>query len=779
MGWVDVSARRGRFRGGGPALPSRGWVFILGLVVHLAAGSARAQDGAALLQGRVFDVESGRPLAGALLELSPARQRTRTDSAGAFRFAAGVASGSVVIRARHAEYAPRDTSLVMEAADRTIAIGMRPHSYVLAPLTVLAERMGPAAERALFDREPVPGVVGVSRQEIRNIPALAEPDVLRSLQAVPGVVLVNDFSAHLHVRGGGPDQNLFLLDDARVFAPYHVFGMFGAFNPDAVARADFFRGSLPARFGGALSSVVDLEQRDGAEDGLDLDGGVSLLGTRVVTAGALASGSTRWMFAARRSDADLVMPRITGKEFPYAFHDAQGRLSLSLGANHRVQGSFFHSADRYRMTGHGAEGDLLSRWRNGVGSLRWTWIGGQHWSFSATGWGSTYFGELASGVGPAPPATENDIRVGGLRIEGVRRSEARGVRAGLEVEGGRILLRGNEEPGSYVTGRTASAYALPAAYAELEQWIGRLRLAPGLRLVHDGRGAGVLAEPRLTGRLYLSGDVAVTMGAGRSHQVLSSLRDDRHVMPGAPLWFVHPEGAPASTTDGASVAVEGWRGEGWSFALEGYARAFRDVPRWRPEGTRELAQVEFDNGTALGAELMLRRHAGRLTGWVGYGWSRVEMTEAEGRRTYAPPWDRRHAIDGALFYRPGARLTLSGRIMYGSGLSFWPFAGYVTVPRFEPLAGGTREKGFVPVWADVQQRYPSYARLDLATRYRVRLGGVELEPFANVQNVTGRRNVLYYRLVSAPENSDIPPSLVPETAFASSILPSIGIDVRF
>jgi hypothetical protein len=750
----------------------------LTVALHCVHSTVVAQDGTAEVQGRVVDLATGRAVPGVVLEISPSRQRTRSDSAGVFRFSR-VANGQTTFRARHPEYGPRDSVVVIASTNRAISIGLRPRAYLLAPLTVRAEQGGPAAERALFDREPTPGVIGISRQEIRDIPALAEPDVLRSLQAVPGVVLLNDLSAHLNVRGGGPDQNLFLLDAARVFAPYHVFGMFGAFNPDAIARADFYRGSLPARYGGALSSVVNLEQREGSADSVAVDAGLSLLSTRITAAGALPGNTTRWMIAARRSDADIVMPRVTGKEFPYAFHDVQGRVSLAPGRHHTVQGSFFTSDDRYLMTSHGAEGDLLSRWSNGVGSLRWTWTGRQNWSVSGTSWASTYSGELVSGSGPVAPSTENSVRVGGLRLEAVRRGETSGLRAGLEVEGGRITLTGSDEPGSYIVGRTESTYALPAGYAEVEQWIGRLRLTPGLRVVHDGRGSGLLLEPRLSGRFHLSEDVALTVGAGRSHQVVSSLRDDRHVMPGAPFWFVHADGAPASTTDGASVALEGWRGEGWSFAVEGYARAFHDVPRWRPVGTREVGQVAFDDGTAVGAEVTLRRHAGKLTGWVSYGWSNVEMTENESGRAYAPAWDRRHAADAALAYRPWSRLTLSTRITYGSGLPFWPFAGYITTPRFEPLAGGTREKGSTPVWADEQQRYPAYARWDLAARSRIRLRGIALEPFLSVQNVTGRANVLYYRLQSPPSNSAFLPTLVPETAFASSILPSLGIDARF
>lgn len=744
-------------------------------VLHLPVPAA-AQDALPAIAGSVRDAQSGRPLSGALVELERTGQRTRSDSAGTFRFGR-VAPGPTVLRVRHPGYASRDTTIVSPSR-QPIAMELRPRTFTLAPLTVRAEQSGEEAERALFDREPVPGVVGISRAEIRDVPALGEPDVLRSLQALPGVVLLNDLSAHLHVRGGGPDQNLFLIDDARVFAPYHMFGIFGAFNPDAVSRVEFFRGSIPARYGGALSSVVDVEQREGSDERIEVNAGASLLATRVAASGRLPGDGARWMLAARRSDADLIVPRFTGKEFPYAFHDAQGRFAVAPGANHRIQASFFLSADRYRMTMHGGEGDLLSRWRNGVGSLRWTWVGASGWSLATTAWGSTFGGELISGVGPAAPSTENRVRVGGVRMEVVRRGETRGIRAGVEAEGGRVLLLGGEEAGSYISGRTESDHALPALYAEAEQWIRGIRLTPGLRLVHDGRGSGLLWEPRVSARLHLATDVALTFGAGRSHQVLSTLRDDRHVMPGAPFWFVHPQGTPASTTDGASLVLEGWREDGWSFAIEGYGRRFRDVPRWRPEGSREVGQVEFDDGGAAGAEISVRRHRGRLTGWLGYGWSRVELREGEDGPAYAPSWDRRHALDVALFYRPVGALTLSSRTMFGSGLPFWPFAGYVTSPRFEPLAGATREKGLFPVWGERQERYPAYARLDLAARYRLRIAGMEVEPYASVQNVTSRANVLYYRLIQVP-NAPVPASLVPETAFASPLLPSVGLDVRF
>src|SRR5690606_38613266 len=189
-------------------------------------------------------------------------------------------------------------------------------------------------------------------------------------------------------------------------------------------------------------------------------------------------------------------------------------------------------------------------------------------------------------------------------------------------------------------------------------------------------------------------------------------------------------------------------GTGWSVSLGGYARRFEDVPRWRPVGSRDLTRVVYDDGTAAGLELLVRRHAGRVTGWVGYGYGNVLLEEAETGREYHPAWDRRHAVDAALFFRPDSKWSLSARAVYGSGLPFWPFAGFTWAPRFNPLAGGTDLNGLAPVWADEQMRYPDYFRLDTSIRRRGRVGPIRFETFVSLLNVTRRPNVLYYKVAT-------------------------------
>lgn len=748
------------------------------------AGTARPlnaqSSGEVRLHGRVSDVATGQPLSYAVIEFGEPRRRVLTDSVGQFSVA-GLGVGTVVISAWKFNYSRADTTVLLRSGDNRIDIPLRVRPIALLPLTVTAEREsgGTTVERALFDREAVPGVVGISAREIRNVPILAEADVLRSLQAVPGVVMLNDLSAQLHVRGGGPDQNLFLLDGARIFAPYHLFGMFGVFNTDAVERVEFFRGAIPARYGGALSSVIEVEQRDGSTIGVKVDGGLSLLGTRLAARGAFPLANAQWLVAGRRSHVE-GMEAVRGGDLPYSFHDLQTRFTFDLSPRHRIQASFFESSDWFRMLfGAGDFGkndeDLESRWRNTAGSVQWRYSG-TSWSANYTLWGSGYAADLFVGDGPQAPPTSNRVEVGGVRAEISRRGQNSGFRAGMDVESRSVVLAGSDQVGSYFSGEIQKRDIVPAVYAEVDQWFGPGRLMSGARVLYDARSGHLLLEPRIGGRLHFNENTALTLGAGRTHQTLSALRDDRLVLPGPPFWFIHPEERPASRTDGVSAALDSWIASIYHFTLGAYARRFSDVPSWTPVGARDLSGLTFDNGRALGVEMSVRKHAGRLTGWFGYGFGKARLTHGDTGSEYLPAWDRLHAVDGALFFRLWSRLSLSSRITYGGGLPFWPFAGYHTSVRLSPLAGRTDFRGDAfPLWAETQSRYPDYFRLDMGARYPFRLWGAELEPYLSVQNITTRPNVLYYQLRSDGGE----PSLIPVIPFPFTAIPSVGFDVRF
>ncbi len=604
----------------------------------------------ASIEGSVRAEGTREPIRHAAVQVVELNRHVAVDERGAF-VVPGVPAGRWRLRASALGFQPFAVT-VHVPAEGTVRLDLE-----LSPAPVPLSRLevrgraeaadGPEAERARFDAAVQPAVTSLSRAQIRALPATAEPDVLRAAQALPGVAALNDLNAQLHVRGGAPDQNLFLVDGARVFAPYHLLGVAGAFNSDAVERMELHRGALPARHGGTLSAVVDVRQRAEGER-LGAEGGIGSLSGRAAAHGPLG-GAGGWMLAVRSSRARVGGFRYLDADHPHTFHDVHARIAAHPGRGHRLHASAFASADELGLRAPGGSLDLRAAWRNAAASLGWEMERGA-WTVAASGWGSGYAGDLSVGVlqdaGGAPAPMDNRVTAGGGRVE----AAGPGVRAGAEVERGNLGLKGRDLQGGYLIGESRRSYTLAAAYVEADRRMGPVRLAPGIRVARMHPSGRVLVEPRLAARVALAPDLALTVGAGRAHQHLSTLRDDRQALPGTAFWFAHPD--TLSRGDGVNASLEGWMGRAWSFTAGGYARRFQDVVRWMPVGRREVGQVTRDDGRAAGVELSLRRHAGPVTGWIGYGWSRARMHDRtrrarRGRRVGPPPRPRRGRLPSA------------------------------------------------------------------------------------------------------------------------------------
>lgn len=753
--------------------------FFLALLAAVITATCLAAQDTAFVRVRVVDRESGLPVS--LAAVRGGSVTEESDDEGVVLLP--LATGRHRIGVSRIGFAPADTTVDI-VGPTTIRIFLTPRPLDVGPLTVRAQRSegGPERERALFRREPVPGLTGISRTELRDLPLLGEADVLRSLQSLPGVTAANDLSARLHVYGGAPDQNMYLLDGARVFAPYHMFGIFGGFNGDAVSRAEIYRGSLPARYGGALSSVVDLEQRAGPENGVEGAGGLGMLGVRMLLAGPLPVGDGSWMVAGRRTHADLVLDHLSERGFPYAFWDAHGQVTFRPHPEHRVRISAFGSEDRFRMFLETVVDNMLSRWANGVASAQWDWTPGAGIGLRTVVWVSRYESSVGFGSFLDRPTSRNDVSVAGLKTVVAKQGGEGGFQAGLEVEAGNVGLVGGEQAGGLFMGQSTTRERTAAAFVDVERWIGPLRLAPGLRIEFNGQG--VRLAPRLFGRLHLSPDVALTLGLTRSYQTLSTLRDDRFPLPGPPFWFAQSADMPISRSDATVLALEGWLGRNWSFDVSVYGRAFRDIARWRPEEDRTLTGLGFDDGHATGLSASLRRHAGRLTGWIAYDVSRVQLSDSDTGTDYSPPWEHRQTLHTAISLRVWKDANLSAQAAYSTGAPFWPENGAVATWQLDPIRGKIGGGDTRPTWSQRQMRLPDYIRIDVSTRWPFRWGSATVEPYLSLLNVTGHQNVLYYGLVAG--NVWTGPGTNPGALLSPEMqlpipmaFPSVGVDIRF
>ncbi len=730
---------------------------------------------------RTMDAGSKTPIPGVLLSFPGLAQSRLTDSAGVADLPLG-AGDSLRVVATHLGYSRLDTVLVL-LADGTAADLLLSRSAIALPsLTVRTERERTGSRelaRQMFDREVSVGAVGMTRADVEAVPAIVEADVFRSLQSVAGVTSFNDFGAAMFVRGGDADQVGILLDGAPVFGPYHMFGMFGLFNPDAVECTEFYKGSAPARHGGSLSGVVSARQRIGGTSGTRVTGGLSLLGLRFAADGSLPWGDARWLVAGRQATVDVVR-----FEVPYSFHDLNVGLQLYPGAEHRLGFSLLASRDAFSMEFHGFGESFVARWRNLVSSLRWSWVPGNRLSSEVAAYHSGYRGSVGIGADGSERATTSRVGAWGVRGQVTRRGETTGLRAGVVLEGGPVELKGTDE-GAYIEAEASETYMHGSVFAEFERWAGPLRLAPGFRAGTELSGSRFFAEPRISARLHL-GPFAVSASLNRAYQFLSAIRDDRYFVPGAPMWHLRGKGQPVSVANGASVALDYWRGRNWTGSLTAWIRSFRDTPSWHPETSRSIDALEYHDGRAHGWEVALQRHGGLVHGWVSYQQARVAYTDGEGDG-YRPLWDRRHEIDATLTLSEIGGLSASLRGTVGSGTPFWVPAGRLPTIRYDPrnVVGGEDSDavvglgsvGGVTVLSDVQARYPYYARVDFACRYAFDWGDWEIIPFVSVANITGRGNVLSYEAISGISEVNVNPFLAPNNQIIP--IPFIGVDFRF
>ncbi len=753
----------------------------------LAPAPGVAQDGSAPEWAlRILDASSRVPLSGVEVTFPESSVTRATDGLGVADAVPAETGAPLRVVVDRLGYELVDTVLVVPVERGTVDLLLERAPVGLSALTVAVGRAGGGGSRELarvmFNRDVAVGAVGMTPAQVKAVPAAVEADVFRSVQSLAGVTSVNDYQAGMYVRGGNSDQMGVLWEGAPVFGPYHLFGMFGLFNSDAVETVKLYKGSIPARHGGSLSGVLSARQRAGATSGVRADGGLSFLGVRAAADGSLPWGGARWLAAGRRATVDVA--RVGG---PFSFYDLNLGLRLHPGREHRVGFSMLATNDDFSWGAAGAGDWLDSRWSNLVSSLAWTWVRGDRVSGEVAAYASRYEGELGIGVGVPPPVSRNLISARGLRAGVTVRGERTGARAGLEFEGGPVSLQGSG-PGAYVEGDASGFYSQLSVFGEFEQWLGSLRLAPGFRAGVERSASRRFFEPRLAARLH-AGPLAVSASLDRTHQFLSVLHDDRYPVPGAPMWFVRERGRPVSVADGASVALDAWRGERWTWSVGGWARRFRGIPSLRPRASRVVSDMAFHDGEARGWEATVQRHAGFLRGWISYQWARVRFTDGEGFG-YSPAWDRRHEVDGVVTMSGWRGWSASIRGAVATGTPFWVPLGWYHGRRYDPNQGGAdrpRALGHngnrFTILSNVQGRVPHYARIDLSVRYGFRWGSWEIAPFVSAPNVTGRTNPYGYHprtyIPDRPPGSDPAP---PKRLLAKGQIPPIpfvGVDFRF
>jgi len=308
---------------------------LVAALLWILPGVLPAQFETGVLSGRVLarvDSTTTAPASGATVRVSGSSLMTRTGPDGRYHLP-DVPAGPVVLQVRLLGFATAERSIRVGRGDTTtVDVVLEPEARMLAPIRSDAL----AADLERFMTKPTVASVSLTAEAIRGVPRVGEPDVVRVAQLLPGVVARNDFNTGLNVRGGEADQNLVLLDGYPIYNPFHLGGLFSTFMDATVGGIELMTAAFPARYGGRLSSVLDVRSADESRPGLNGVAEVSVLGASARVGSLVREGRGSWSIAARRTYADAATRIFTDDVFPYHFRDVHGRLTYTFPRDVRV-----------------------------------------------------------------------------------------------------------------------------------------------------------------------------------------------------------------------------------------------------------------------------------------------------------------------------------------------------------------------------------------------------------------------------------------------------------
>lgn len=657
-------------------------------------------------------------------------------------------------------------TLTFRAGDtRRLDVQLKPELIVVEEIVVEGKR---EEEEQLIQ----PGFVEVETAKIRELPAIGETDILRSLHLLPGIQAASDISSGLYIRGGGPDQTLILLDQMPLYNPSHAFGFFSTFNPDAIRDMSLHKGAYPAKYGGRLGSVLDVHNKDGNRKGFDASGGVSLIAARLTLEGPTPKGS--WMVSGRRTYIDPLLSFIRDEDTDvptYYFYDLNAKLNQDFSDNDKVQISGYFGRDDLSFD---VDEDSFFgiRWGNTAFLGKWTHV------FSPALFGnfvvasSDYASKIELNILDTPILLSNSIS--DFTIKGdvdwfAARDHA--------ISGGFLATRYDFE--FYQEFNRSSQFdlslkpSLLSAYVQ-DHWqpgsATDIRL--GMRNSYFSAGDRFHVEPRLS-MSYRRGNWRWKAAGGSFHQYLQLVTTE--LFSGGDYWVPLDESVDPGRSWQSVAGVEWEPSERYQATVEAY---YTDMANLIVLDNRIAADIDAKTvedtfvsggtGYATGVEVFLQRRTGRLTGWIGYtlGWTRRKFAQLNQGKTFPPKYDRRHDVSFVSNYRLG-RWSFGANYVYGTGQAFTPASARYSL-RSPAVPHRQTESLVLPSDRNSARLLP-YQRLDLNVKMRFRAFGVDGEFYVQVFNVFNRRNEWFVIF----DESD------PDVVKMLPIVPTLGINFDF
>ena len=740
----------------------------LAAVLALPCG-ARAQSVSApatiTLSGYIRDGATGENLIGATVVRPATRQGTATNTFGFYSLtlpASATDSADLLVSFIGYDAVRRRVPL-----NRSQTLDFRPRPSAQQLETAVVEGTRAQADGRLAETTRM-STINVPIAQLKQVPALlGERDVLRVLQLLPGVQSGGEGQTGLYVRGGGPDQNLILLDGTPVYNASHLFGFFSVFNPDALNNVELIKGGFPARYGGRLSSVLDITMKEGNTRELHGEGGIGLVGARMTIEGPIALRKARekaraagadsaavadteapasFIVSGRRTYLDLLARPLIAAVADgegtagYFFHDFNAKLNWRLSRRDRLYLSGYTGYDKFYLRSTETFAAERKRqkaslgWGNLTTALRWnrelsdklflnTHLTYSRYQFDIR---QDYENRTPDGTETFAMRYLSNIRDWSLKsdLDWVP-SPDHYVRAGGQViwhqfRPGALTVKDRplQDEGSTLTAGTRTVGVEMGLYAE-DDWrlTDRLKVNTGLRLNGFAVRGKLLptVEPRVAARYFLTDEVALKAAYARTTQFIHLLTNSGIGLP-TDLWVpatptVRPQRAQQVSLGVARTFTRG--GEDFEVTFETYYKPMHNLIEYQ-EGASFLGNTDSNweskitsgRGWAYGGEVLVQKKTGRTTGWVGYtlSWSNRRFEELNQGRRFPYRYDRRHDLKLVVMHTFTPAVRLSGTFVYGTGNAITLARGRYTLGNYQTYDDYGPRNSF---------RMPAYHSLDL------------------------------------------------------------------
>jgi hypothetical protein len=750
------------------------------------------------ISGYVSDRKTQEKLIGANIFDAVSKKGTSTNTYGFFSLT--LPSDSVKLFISYIGYAVQQKSFLLNES-KTFNIDLSPDNQ-LEVVEVVAEQ----GER--IEESTRMSTINIPIEQIKKVPALfGEVDVLKVLQLLPGVKSGGEGSTGLYVRGGGPDQNLILLDGAPIYNASHLFGFFSTFNADAIKNVELTKGGFPARYGGRLSSVIDINMKEGNMRKYNVEGSIGIISSKLLIEGPINKNKTSFIIAARRTYIDVftrpIIRAATNGESTagYFFYDLNLKLNHKLSDRDRIFLSFYKGLDKLSFSSNGAVSgsstDLKAylKWGNNIGALRWNHVFNSQ-LFCNT---SVTFTQYKFGVGITVKDNIDYTKSTADYFSGIRDwagninfdyipSPNHYVRYGghytyhtFGTGAQQFKTTGFDTNTDSISGNPDIFSHEVSLYAE-DDW----KITEKLKINTGLHAAGFLVQgnfyrslqPRFSGRFLLPRNWSIKASYASMMQFIHLLSNSNVGLP-TDLWV------PATSKIKPQLAYQGAFGiakstnkNTFEFSIEGYYKVMDNIIDYLDGadfigGASDWEQkVAQGKGWSYGAEFLVQKKKGKYTGWIGYtlSWTNRQFAEINEGKVYPYKYDRRHDISFVNVYKLSNKFDLATTFVYGTGNAIsLPLQSYVsaTIP-------GVYSQDAQYYGSKNNYRMAPYHRLDIAiNKHKQKKWGKVTWSFG-VYNVYNRRNpyFLYFRNNQNQRKQLVQVSLFP-------LIPSVSYSFKF